>query len=55
MHRIAVTQELALILVLLGWPAHNINLCRAETQHVVHRDVLHGAIGRVDLNVTLLY
>lgn len=45
--------HLALVLVFLGWSAHYIYLVRAETQHAVDRDVLHGAIRRVDLNVTL--
>ncbi len=45
---------LALILVLLRRSANNINLRGAEAEHVVNRDVLHGAISRVDLNVTLV-
>lgn len=45
---------LALILVLLWGSANNINLRGAEAEHVVNRDVLHGAISRVDLNVTLV-
>lgn len=45
---------LALILVFLRRSANNINLRGAETKHVVNRDVLHGAISRVDLNVTLV-
>ena len=44
---------LALVLVLLGRPADDVNLGRDESQHVIDRDVLHGAVGRVDLNVAL--
>lgn len=45
---------LALILVLLRRSANNINLWGAEAKHVVNWDVLHGAVSRVDLNVTLV-
>ena len=45
---------LALILVFLRRSADDINLCGAQAEHVVNRDVLHGAISRVDLNVTLV-
>lgn len=43
----------ALVLVLLRRSANNINLRGAEAEHVVNRDVLHGAVSRDDLNVTL--
>lgn len=45
--------HLALVLVFFGWSAHYIYLVGTETQHAVDWDVLHGAVGRVDLNVTL--
>lgn len=44
---------LALVLVFLGRPAYNVDLRGAEAQCAVHRHVLHGAVGRTDLNVTL--
>lgn len=45
--------HLALVLVFLGWSAHYIYLVTAETQHGVDGDVLHGAIGQTDINMTL--
>lgn len=45
--------NLALILVLLGGPSHYIYLVGFEAQHAVDGNVLHGAIGTVDFNVTL--
>lgn len=44
---------LALVLVLLWRPANNVNLWGAEAQHVVNRDVLHGAISWDDLDMAL--
>lgn len=45
---------LALVLVLFRRPANNVNLWGAEAQHVVNRDVLHGAISWDDLDMALL-
>ena len=45
---------LALILVFLRRSANNINLRGAQPEHVVNGDVLHGAVRRVDLNMTLV-
>lgn len=45
--------NLALILVLLGRPSHYIYLVWAEAQHAIDGNVLHGAVGTVDFNVTL--
>lgn len=45
--------NLALILVLLGWPSHYIYLVGAEAQYAVDWNVLHGAVSAVDFNVTL--
>lgn len=45
--------NLALILVLLGGPSHYIYLVWAEAQHAIDGNILHGAVGAVDFNVTL--
>lgn len=45
--------HLALVLVFFRWPSHDIYLVGAEAQHAVDGNVLHGAVGAVDFNVTL--
>lgn len=45
--------HLALHLVLLCWPADDVDLGGGETQNVVHRDVLHGTVGSTDFDVAL--